>query len=133
MIDPKREDIGRAVVYFRRPDLTPEVGTITSFNERGVFVQYGLSTTSQITSREDLWWGDADPGRTKAEVLTGLRDLEYMGDGLYAGHDGYQVWAFAYNGVEVLARVALPPDGTWQKLRAYADERYATKPLEVPE
>jgi hypothetical protein len=31
----------------------------------------------------------------------------YLGDGLYATYDGYQLWLIAYNGIEILNRVAL--------------------------
>jgi len=57
MIDPTAEDIGRHVVY-RGPTGKDkaETGTITSFNDRFVFVRYGQGSTSQATRREDLTW-----------------------------------------------------------------------------
>jgi hypothetical protein len=48
-------DIGRAVVY-RRPYCKVEQGTITSFNDKYVFVRYGLGSTSAATDPSDLEW-----------------------------------------------------------------------------
>lgn len=28
-----------------------------------------------------------------------LKDITYIGDGVYAGHDGYQIWTFTSNGI----------------------------------
>ena len=56
MIDPTETDIGRKVVYRAAPRFDREEGTITSFNNTGVFVQYGASAQSQLTRREDLEW-----------------------------------------------------------------------------
>jgi hypothetical protein len=55
MITVTEQDIGRQVVYCPRHGAL-EVGVITSFNERFVFVRYGDETTSQPTSRQDLEW-----------------------------------------------------------------------------
>ena len=33
----------------------------------------------------------------------------YLGDGLYASHDGYQFWLRSENGIRVLNEVALEP------------------------
>jgi hypothetical protein len=33
----------------------------------------------------------------------------YLGDGVYVGHDGYHVWLYTDNGIEVLNRIALEP------------------------
>lgn len=33
----------------------------------------------------------------------------YLGDGLYAEHDGFQFWLISSNGIEDLNRVALEP------------------------
>jgi hypothetical protein len=56
MINPKRSDIGRRVVYtpaFGKPD----AGVITSFNDGYVFVEYDFSSgTPQPTARENLIW-----------------------------------------------------------------------------
>lgn len=62
MIEPEEKDIGRSVIYvplhakgdLSHPDC--EYGTITSFNERVVFVRYGVGITSAGTHREDLYW-----------------------------------------------------------------------------
>ena len=54
MIHPTQADIGRGVVYI--PAVGPgDSGTITSFNERFVFVRYN-GVTSAATRREDLVW-----------------------------------------------------------------------------
>ena len=58
------------------------------------------------------------------ENETGLRDIEYAGDGVYVGHDGYQVWVFTHDGYGVQARIALPQDGTFQKVSTYGMKRY---------
>lgn len=39
--------------------------------------------------------------------LKDLEDPKYLGDGLYAGHDGYQIWLIAHNGMSSLDAVAL--------------------------
>jgi hypothetical protein len=58
MINPTSADIGRHVVYTgnRYPGGEPEVGIITSYNDRAVFVRYGDDRHSKATSREDLEW-----------------------------------------------------------------------------
>jgi hypothetical protein len=38
------------------------------------------------------------------------KDKEYLGDGLYARHDGYQFWLSAEDGIRVTNEVALEPD-----------------------
>lgn len=40
---------------------------------------------------------------------TDLSDLDYLGDGVYAGHDSYQVWVYTHNGERVQQRIALDP------------------------
>jgi hypothetical protein len=50
--------------------------------------------------------------------LESLNDTEYLGDGAYIGHDGYQIWLLAHDGIEATAAVALEPD-TWTNLKAY--------------
>lgn len=55
MIDIKtltQEDIGRKVVYEKQH--TSDEGTISSYNERYIFVKYGTCATAQATSPEDL-------------------------------------------------------------------------------
>lgn len=44
---------------------------------------------------------------------------QYVGDGVYALHDGYQVWIWATDGIHSTARIALNPD-TFQSLYAFA-------------
>jgi hypothetical protein len=58
MIEPTKDDIGRAVVYTgnRYPGGKLEEGVITSFNDYRVFVRYGSDKASKSTSREDLEW-----------------------------------------------------------------------------
>lgn len=38
-----------------------------------------------------------------------MKDSVYLGDGLYASFDGYQIWLKASNGVTVTNEVALEP------------------------
>lgn len=38
-----------------------------------------------------------------------LSDKVYLGDGVYAGHDGYHVWLYTYNGITVTNKIALEP------------------------
>ena len=59
MIEPRARDIGRAVIY--RPKFSPpETGTITSYNDKYVFVRYQnqFGLTGQATRREDFEWVD---------------------------------------------------------------------------
>jgi len=61
MINPTEADIGRKVVYPGRSRVEggfsrPQVGIITSFNEKYIFVRYGVGATSAATKREDLEW-----------------------------------------------------------------------------
>ena len=60
MIDPKKEDIGRRVLY--RGGFKYEVGKITSFNKNWVFVAYSDGGTPKATRRHDLHFV-ADAGR----------------------------------------------------------------------
>jgi hypothetical protein len=46
------------------------------------------------------------------------REETYLGDGLYASFDGYQIWLKASNGVDVTNAVALEPS-VFQALLAY--------------
>lgn len=55
-ISVTERDIGRAVVYRSAPNYKPEQGTITSFNDKYVFVRYGLGNTSAATDPSDLDW-----------------------------------------------------------------------------
>lgn len=57
MIDPKEKDIGRKVMYHGSFPAKPQEGYISSFNDRYVFVRYGIEeSTSQATLRKDLDW-----------------------------------------------------------------------------
>lgn len=61
MIEPKLEDIGRAVIY-KQPHLPKgESGVITSFNKYYVFVRYGSDIQSKGTYRRHLSWAGKDP------------------------------------------------------------------------
>ncbi len=55
MINPTDADIGRRVIYRNGTPGYHEVGTITSFNPRYVFVRYH-GQTSMATRAEDLEW-----------------------------------------------------------------------------
>jgi len=39
-----------------------------------------------------------------------LRDVRYLGDGVYVGHDGYQFWLYTDRGAEGLHHIALEPN-----------------------
>lgn len=52
---------------------------------------------------------------------------EYMGDGLYATFDGYQIELYASNGVARLATVYLDPY-VYQAVRAYGAKIWGLKP-----
>jgi hypothetical protein len=58
MIEPKEEDIGRAVVYTgnRYPGALLEEGFITSFHDHAVFFRYGSDKHSKATLRADPDW-----------------------------------------------------------------------------
>lgn len=51
-----------------------------------------------------------------------FRDVAHLGDGTYAGHDGYQVWVWASDGLHETAPVALEP-GVLTALVQYAQRR----------
>ena len=38
------------------------------------------------------------------------KDKEYLGDGVYLGHDGYQLWITTENGYEVTNAIAIEPN-----------------------
>lgn len=38
-----------------------------------------------------------------------LKNQAYLGDGFFVGDDGYQLWLYASNGIDVLDAVALEP------------------------
>lgn len=54
-IEPTEADIGRNVIYHGHAG-EREAGYITSFNDSVVFVRYGMGSTSQATSRDQLTW-----------------------------------------------------------------------------
>ena len=55
---------------------------------------------------------------------------EYLGDGVYADFDGYQVWVFTHDGYRTTERIALPNDGTFTALMRYAARFYPGFPTE---
>lgn len=55
MINPTTADIGRAVIYRHRGQ-AKEFGSITSFNEKYVFVLYEGAAHAAATNRLDLEW-----------------------------------------------------------------------------
>lgn len=38
-----------------------------------------------------------------------LENKVYLGDGVYAGHDGYQIWLYTDNGMSITNKIALDP------------------------
>ena len=41
--------------------------------------------------------------------LSDLKDTNYIGDGVYVGHDGFHVWLVTHNGYTITNEVALEP------------------------
>jgi hypothetical protein len=41
--------------------------------------------------------------------LEDLKLREYVGDGAYIGHDGYQVWIVSHDGISITNKVAIEP------------------------
>lgn len=65
MIKPRKGDEGRAVIYARAdPHRTTERGTISSWNEKNVFVRYTTGDTAAATNPEDLEWLEDVPKGT---------------------------------------------------------------------
>ena len=52
---------------------------------------------------------------------------EYIGDGVYADFDGYQIVLTAENGIEVLNTIYLEPSA-WESLKDYVEKLRATHP-----
>ena len=48
---------------------------------------------------------------------------EYLGDGVYARFDGFQVWLTAENGISVTDEIALEPD-VFTSLTRYFEKVY---------
>jgi hypothetical protein len=48
-----------------------------------------------------------------------FQDVQYIGDGAYAGHDSFQVWVWASDGIHDTPPVALE-SGAMQSLVDYA-------------
>lgn len=48
-------------------------------------------------------------------------DKEYLGDGVYAHFDGYQIWLTTTNGIHMTNSIALEPV-VWRRLRHYAEQ-----------
>lgn len=53
-------------------------------------------------------------------ALGQLRDVEYIGDAIYIGHDGYQVWLIHHDGIETRDAIALE-DVTFEAMTSYRD------------
>lgn len=51
----------------------------------------------------------------------------YLGDGVYAEFDGYQIWVWTSNGIEASPRIALEP-AVIERLNEFFAER--TRPVE---
>ncbi len=55
-------------------------------------------------------------------ITDGLQDPDYIGDGVYVGHDGYQIWLrterITEEGQAIIHEIALEP-GVWNALLAY--------------
>ena len=54
--DLTEADKGRQVVYHGNYGGPLEFGIITSWNDKYIFVRYGVGATSAATSPEDLTW-----------------------------------------------------------------------------
>jgi hypothetical protein len=54
-----------------------------------------------------------------------LKDVSYLGDGVYIGHDGYQLWLFLSNGIGEHSFIAIEPY-VIESLRSYVD-KYLTR------
>ena len=47
-------------------------------------------------------------------------DQTYLGDGVYAEFDGYQIWLYTHDGISRLCEIALEP-GVFARLLTYAE------------
>ena len=60
--------------------------------------------------------------------MSGGKIKTYLGDGVYVGFDGYQIWLITSDGLGETNRIALDPD-TYEALLAYvARLKRATEP-----
>lgn len=55
-----------------------------------------------------------------------LKNQTYIGDGVYAGFDGYYIWIWISNGVSQSEKIALEPE-TMLSLDKYAKENWNGK------
>ena len=56
-------------------------------------------------------------------------DKEYLGDGVYLSHDGFQIWLTSEDGISVLNEIAIEPH-LIDRLVAYRDgliKKYSNK------
>lgn len=63
MINPQPGEEGRGVLYYSHGAL-PELGRISSWTDKYVFVRYHLGDTAAATLREDLKWFSEAPSGT---------------------------------------------------------------------
>lgn len=49
-----------------------------------------------------------------------LKDPQYIGDGVYVGHDGYHIWLYANHHETPTDKVALEP-AVYEQLVAYVE------------
>lgn len=54
-----------------------------------------------------------------------MENKQYLGDGVYVGHDGYQIWLETSNGISTTNRIALEPQ-VWAKLVGYVESLRTT-------
>lgn len=48
-----------------------------------------------------------------------LKNISYLGDGVYVGNDGFQLWLFLSNGIEEYNFIALEPQAISSLLAYY--------------
>lgn len=51
--------------------------------------------------------------------MNNAKDKDYLGDGVYVGHDGYQIWLWTSDGITVSNTIALDPT-VYEALVRYA-------------
>lgn len=52
-------------------------------------------------------------------TLEELKQKEYLGDGAYIGHDGYQVWIVAHDGERTTNAVCIEPGNAEEEVIKY--------------